>query len=80
MYTRERGHLYATVYKQKELTHGFENQVNILVVLSPDDIQELNDVWVFSKFLQEKDQCTNALDISSRAGTAHLLVWDKEFK
>lgn len=37
----------------EELTHGFENQINVLVILSPDDIQELNDVRMPSKFLQD---------------------------
>lgn len=37
----------------QELTHGFENQINVLVILSPDDIQELNDVRMPSKFLQD---------------------------
>lgn len=39
--------------KWGRLTHGLKNEINVLVILSPDDIQQLDNVGVLSKFLQD---------------------------
>lgn len=34
------------------LTHGLEDEVDVLVILCLDNIEQLDDIWMFSKFLQ----------------------------
>jgi len=37
------------------LTHGLKDEVDVLVILSLDNIKQLDDIWMFSKFLQRKE-------------------------
>lgn len=35
----------------QSLTHGLEDEVDVLVILCLDNIEQLDDIWMFSKFL-----------------------------
>lgn len=37
------------------LTHGLKDEVDVLVVLSSDNIKQLDDIWMFSKFLRREE-------------------------
>lgn len=37
------------------LTHGLEDEVDVLVILCLDNIQQLDDVWMFPKFLHREE-------------------------
>ncbi len=43
--------------------HEIENQVDVLVVLGPDDVQKLDDVLMTIKFLQEDDLSEGSLSV-----------------
>lgn len=37
------------------LTHGLKDEVDVFVILSTDNIKQLDDIWMFSKFLQREE-------------------------
>lgn len=41
--------------RRRRLTHGLEDEVDVPVVLRPDDVEQLDDIGMFSEFLQREE-------------------------
>ena len=45
------------------LTHVFEYEVNVFVVIGPMDVEQSDNVWVIAKMLQEHDFTKSSLGV-----------------
>lgn len=65
------------------LTHVFKNQVNVLVVVGPVNVQQADNIWMIAKVLQEHDFTKSPLRvrlvaegvcIDQSANTKHVTI------